>query len=272
MASSEKVQYSVFPIVGTVNERGLILHVRERYFTASVALTKGTTLTNFMSGTDVEKSDAIDAGFGAYTYCEQLPKKDNMLRFIFLKAKTTAEQLQVVKPKFTINEVTDWPDWLLSLYMLDATVSLQTETNTTTTTTVTGQRFLDRYILIRGGNFNTVHEIEEFFSPTPITSLVATEPRPDTVFYNYFGVSNSLNCIHADVTIPEPYISAARVENFGTKNARDVAWQDGSIFPATNQIAWVPHYRKLIVTERDGGFYYRRHRVLPPRLSRAIQI
>jgi len=272
MASSEKVQYAIFPIVGTFNERGLILHVRENYFTASTVLTQGTTLTDFMSAEGAEKGDAITAGFGAYIYREQLPKEGNTLRFVFLKPKTPAEQLQLVKPKFTINEVTDWPDWLLSLYMLDAIVELQSEVNSTTTTDVTGHRFLDRYILFRGGNFNTIHEVEEFFSPTPIASLFATEPRPDTVFYNYFGVKNSLDCIHAEITIPEPYLSAELVENFGTKNAREVVWQEGSTFPPTNHVAWVPHYRKLIVTERDGGFYYRRHRVLPPRLSRPIQI
>ena len=45
-------------------------------------------------------------------------------------------------------------------------------------------------------------------------------------------------------------------------NAREVVWSQGSIFPATNQISWIKHYRKLIVTERDGGFYYRRHQVV----------
>ena len=40
----------------------------------------------------------------------------------------------------------------------------------------------------------------------------------------------------------------------------------------TNQISWIKHYRKLIVTERDGGFYYRRHQVIPPRISRPIEI
>jgi len=276
MASSEKVFYSIFPIVETVNDRGLILYVRESFFAASTVLVQGTTLANFMTTEDVPKGDAITQGFGAYVYREQLPKEGNNLRFIFLKSKTAAEQIQVVKPKFNINQVTDWPDWLLSLYMLDATVTLQSEAGSNssgvTSNTITGQRFLDRYILFRGGNFNTVHEIEEFFSPTPVTSFVATEPRPDVITYNYFGASNSIQSVHKQVTIPEPYVAATRVEDFGTENAREVAWEQGSIYPPTNHVGWIPHYRILQVTERDGGFYYRRHRVIPPRINRAVQV
>jgi hypothetical protein len=277
MASSEKVHYSIFPIAGSINERGIILHVRESRFTASTTLVAGTTLANFMSAEAVDKGDAIEQGFGSYIYCEQLPKEGNNLRFVFLKSKTPAEQLQVVKPSFTINETTYWPDWLLSLYALEAEIALQSESGVlgiggNTSNAVTGKRILDRYILFKGGEFNTIHEIDEFFSPDPITSLSATEPRPMPVFYNYYGVRNSLNCIHAGVTVPEPYITATLVENFGTPNAQKVTWEQGSVFPPTNQVAWIPHYRKLIVTERDGGFYYRRHKVLPPRLNRAIQI
>lgn len=276
MASSEKVHYSVFPIVGTINERGVILHVEEKHFRSTTNLVAGTALSDFMSTEDVPKGDAITAGFGSYIYREQLEKQNNRLRFVFLQPKTTATSLIAVKPTATISEPTYWPDWLLSLYALNATIETQVETGTiatnTTSNSTTSQRILDRYILIKGGEFHTVHEVDEFFSPTPITSLTATEPRPDEVFYNYYGVRNSFNCIHDLVTIPEPYTSATRVENFGTPNARDVIWEAGSVFPPTNHIAWIPHYRKLVVTERDGGFYYRRHKVLPPRLSRAIEV
>lgn len=274
MASSEKVNYSIVPVAGTVNDRALILYVRESYFKATTTLVRGTTLTNFMSTEGIPKGDAItEGGFGNYIYQEQLDKSGNQLRFLFLKNKTPAERLEVVKPAFTINQVTDWPDWLLSLYMLDATVELQSETNTSfLTNNVTGQRYFDRYILIRGGNYNTKHVVEEFFSPDPISTLVATEPRPDLVFYNYFGVNNQLNCIHDTITIPEPYLSADLVEDFGTPNTQEVDWPQGSIFPATNHTAWITHYRILQVTERDGGYYYRRHQVLPPRIPRAIQI
>ena len=276
MASSEKVFYSIFPIEGTINERGVILHVRESFFAASTVLTAGTTLENFMLAENPPKGDAITMGYGSYVYQEQLPKEGNNLRFVFLKNKTTAESLVPVKPSVIISETTYWPDWLLSLYALDAVIETQVEKGTVSTSStknvITSRRILDRYILINGGEFHTVHEVDEFFSPNPITSLSATEPRPDKVFYNFYGVRNSFDCIHDLVTIPEPYVSAVRIEDFGTPNAREVQWENGSVFPPTNHVAWIPHYRKLIVTERDGGFYYRRHKVFPPRLSRPIEI
>lgn len=275
MSTSSRVHYTIFPIVGTVNERGVILYVEDVHFKSSTVLTSGTTLANFMTAEAVPKGDAITQGFGTYLYREQLPKEGNKLRFIFLAPKTAAQQVQVVKPAFKINQVTDWPDWLFSLYMLDAVVDLEQQAGTIaanpSSVAVTGQRFLDRYILFRGGNFNTVHEIEEFFSPSPVASFSAEEPRADLVFYNYFGANNQLNCVHPDVTIPEPYISATQVEKFGTENAQKVDWEQGSFFPATNHTGWIPHYRILTVREQDGGFYYRRHKVLPPRISRALQ-
>lgn len=280
MAATGKIHYTLFPIVGTVNERGLVLHVEEEHFTSSTNLVAGTTLENFMSAEDVPKGDALTDGYGSYIYREQIEKQGTRLRFVFLAPKTPTQKLQAVKPAFTINEVTFWPDWLTTLYMLEATVSLQNETGTLTfsgtsgptSNAVTGTRFLDRYILFKGGEFNTIHQVEEFFSPTPITTLLATEPRAQPVFYNYMGVRNSFDVIHAGVTIPEPYVSATPVENFGTKNHREVVWEQGSVFPPTNHTSWIRHRRKLIVTERDGGFYYRSHTVIPPRLNQAIQV
>lgn len=275
MASSEKVFYSTFPIEGTVNERGIILYVRESFFTGTTTLVAGTTLENFMSTENPPKGDAITQGYRAYVYQEQLTKEGNNLRFLFLKNKTETEALQVVKPAATINEITYWPDWLVSLYALDAIVDVQQEYSDdgeTLTKNVRARRVLDRYALINGGEFNCKHIVEEFFSNNPITSLYATEPRADNVFYSFLGTRESFTCIHDTVTIPELFISADRIPDFGTPNARNVLWEQGSIFPATNHIAWIPHYRKLIVTERDGGFYYRRHQVFPPRLPRAIEI
>ena len=57
--------YSVFPIEGTVNDRGLILHVRESFFTASTTLVAGTTLENFMSSENPPKGVTITQAMGA---------------------------------------------------------------------------------------------------------------------------------------------------------------------------------------------------------------
>lgn len=277
MASSEKVHYSVVPIVGTVNDRGIILYVRESFMTEAVTLVAGTTLTDFMSAQDIPKGDAIEMGYGSYVYREQIGKEGNNFRFVFLKEKTEEEEITPVKEPSTITEITWWPNWLVSLYALRATVRLQSEEGVlgvggNTSNTVTGTRYFDRYILIPGGEFNTQHVVEEFFSYRPIPGLVATEPRPTTVQYSTLGMQNSINCIHEEVKIPEVILAASRIEDFGTPNAREVRWELGSIYPATNMTGWTPHYRKLQVTERDGGFHYRRHYVLPPNPFKPLEI
>lgn len=276
-AANEKGKYELVPVEGTVNDRALVLWVPERYFNESTALVENTTLEDFMVSEAIPKGDAITNGFGSYVYREQLPKVGGSLRFIFLKAKTEAESLQAVRAPKTINEVTWWPNWLMSLYAVSASVPLQSEAGSSAssgaiTNAVTGTRYFDRYILINGGEFNTQHIVEEFFSYQAIKGLVATEPRPTTINYSTLGMQNSIDCIHEEVQIPEIFVDATRVENFGTPNARDVRWERGSIFPATNMTGWIPHFRKLIVTERDGGFYYRRHLVIPPNPFKPIEI
>ena len=275
-ATSEQVRWEIFPVQDTLNERGVILWVDEKYFDETTTLVQYTTLSDFMSDKDIPKGDAITRGFGSYIYTEQLPKTNGCLRFIFLKAKTEQQKWEVVKPVYPINEVTWWPNWLLSLYALKATIALQSEVGnlgaSVSANDVTGVRYLDRYILIPGGNFNTQHYVETYFSPTPLVGMVATEPRPTTIVYSALGLSNSIDCLHDEVKIPEIYVSAERVEDFGTPNAREVRWEMGSIFPATNMTGWVPHHRKLDVFERDGGFYYRRHLVIPPNPFKPLEI
>ena len=277
MASSEKVHYSVVPIAGTVNDRGIILYVRESFMTAAITLTAGTTLTDFMSAQDIPKGDAIDMGYGTYIYKEQIGKEGNNLRFVFLKAKTEEEEITPVREPSRIIELPWRPNRLFSLYALRASVQLQSEAGFlglagNTNNTVTGTRYFDRYILVPGGDFNTQHSVEEFFSYRPIPGFVATEPRPTTVQYSTLGMQNSINCVHEEVKIPEVILAASRIEDFGTPNAREVSWELGSIYPATNMTGWTPHYRKLQVTERDGGFYYRRHYVIPPNPFKPLEI
>lgn len=276
-AVSEKSRYELFPIEGTINERGLILYVDEVHFVESTNLVQFTKLSDFMSAEDIPKGDAITNGFGDYVYTEQLPKAANCLRFVFLKAKTEAQQLQLVKPAFPINDTIYWPNWLLSLYALKAIIATQSETGSAgsvgaTTNNVTSTRYLDRYILVPGGDFNTQLIVENFFSHVPIPGMVATEPRPTTVTYSAFGLNNSISCIHEEVKVPEIYLSAERVEDFGTPNAREVKWELGSIFPATNMTGWSPHYRRLQVFERDGGYYYRRELAIPPNPFKPLEI
>ena len=273
-APAEKGKYEVEPIDGTVNDRKVVLHVPERYFKASTNLISGTTLEDFMSSEDVPKGDAITNGFGSYIYREQLPKTGGNLRFLFLKDKTDAEKLEVVKPAFPIWKPVEWPNVLQSLYAIKAKVK-EAERGTTGSTATTNirsaERFYDRYRLIRGGTFNTEVQVEEFFSPTPVTEFFATEPHPEPVYYNFLGMQNTIEALHEEINIPELEVEISRVEGFGTANAQEI-WNLGAKFPATIMTTWEGHYRFLNVTELDGGFYYRREFVLPPPLPPFIEI
>lgn len=272
----EKLHYEIFPVTGTVNERGIILWVRETYFKESTSTPRGTTLADFMSAEEIPKGDSIDQGFGSYIYTEALPKSGSCLRFIFLKNKSEEEILTPLREPYELSEVIYWPDWLRSLYAVSAEVSLESQKETVAGTpsnvAVTGERYFDRYILIKGGQFNTITQIEEYFSPTPLTSFDATEPRPTPIYYNYLGMRNQLDCLHDDVTIPELSVSLERVDSFGMVNSETVRWELGSFFPKTNMTGWETHIRSVDTLERDGGFFYKVKTVLPPPTYKPIEI
>lgn len=275
-ATSERVRYEIVPVEGTVNERNLVLWVRDKFFNAATTLVVDTTLSNFMTSENIPKGDAITEGFGSYLYKEQLPKVEGCLRFLFVKSKTEREALTEVRPHQELNEIVSWPDWLVSLYALEALVSIQSETGTSgasaTTNLIKARRYFDRYVLVKGGEFNTKTIVRHYFSPTQIRGLQATEPRPMPIFYSSMGMSNSLNCIHEEVRIPELDEILRRVPNWGMVSSREVTWNQGSVFPATNMTAWVPHIRKLITTPRDGGIYYQAVTVIPPNPFQALEI
>lgn len=284
----EKLHYEIFPITGTVDERGVILWVRETFFTATTSTPRGTTLANFMSTENIPKGDAITCGYGSFVYTEQLPKSGSCLRFIFLKDKTEAEILTPLRDPYEITENILWPDWLRSLYAVKGEVSTEnrrgaesqigsiagtgSNVQVTSASSSTEEAFFDRYILIKGGNFNTITEIAEYFSPTPFPDFGATEPRPTPIYYNHKGMRNELNALHGEVTIPELMVSFERVEEFGMLNSAPVRWELGSIFPKTNMTGWESHIRSADILERDGGFYARVKTVHPPPTYKALEI
>lgn len=272
----EKLHYEIFPISGTVDERGVILWVRETYFKSSTSTPRGTTLTDFMSAEDIPKGDAIDCGYGSYIYTEALPKSGSCLRFVFLAPKTPAEALVPVRTPYEVTEPIFWPDWLRSLYAVKGEVSLEHQKGSIAASpsdvNVSGERYFDRYILIKGGNFNTITEIAEYFSPVPFTTFSATEPRPTPIYYNYLGMRNQLDCLHNDVTVPELSVSLERIDAFGMVNSETVRWELGSFFPKTNMTGWQSHIRSADILERDGGFYAKIKTVFPPPTYKPIEI
>jgi len=275
MASSSRNHYTVFPIEGTINDRGLILSVEDHHFSASTTLVEGTTLSNFMVTEAVPKSDAITAGFGSYVYKSQLPKEGNRLRFLFLKAKTEDQQLETVKEPYTIYEELFWPDWLMGIYGVKTSEIVQKETGFDGANPVTKNvqvfRYYDRYRLIKGGSFNTEVQVSQYFSQSPLSSFIATEPRPMPVFYNVYGMSNRLDCLHRDLFFGEVAVEYAKLANFGSIDSIE-EWSLGRKFPQTNMIGWEPHHRRVQVTPRDGGYFYDVHWVIPPAVNPEILV
>ncbi len=274
-AANEKGKYELVPIEGTVNDRALVLWVPERYFTATTTLVENTTLTNFMSSEAVPKGDAITNGFGAYVYREQLSKVGGSLRFVFLENKTEAQQVETVREPRSISMPIDWPDWLVTLYGVKVKEPIQREENnsglTPSINDVSSVRNYDRYALIKGGTYNSTVIVSEYFSHTPIESLVATEPRPMPVFYNYFGMQNRFDCLHDEIRTPEIGVELQLIPGFGTKTISE-RWALGSVFPRTNMVGWAPHDRNVNAVFRDGGIYYTVQHVIPPDYEKRLLI
>lgn len=201
MASSENVFYTVFPIEGTVNNRGIILHVRERYFDSSVVLTQGTTLSNFMSDKDIEKGTAISQGFGNYTYSKQLDKEENMLRFVFLP------------PGLTPTLFNSYPNLEPSMYWPKVLTEMRAYRRAQDDTYTIRCKYKDAY----QGPTRTL--VEEFYSPVPFdipayTPMLERGLVDEVGFAYYIGMSGpywmsvgSLNldsCLHPAINIIVP--------------------------------------------------------------------
>lgn len=277
-AANEKAKYEIVPIEGTVNDRALVLWVPERYFTATTSLVIDTTLSSFMTTEGVPKGDAITQGFGSYIYREQLPKAGGSLRFVFLQAKSEEQQLEVVKPVKEATEPIDWPDWLVSLYAVKIKETIEEQTGPPTTGSTPAitalklnDRYYDRYVLIKGGRYNSFVTYSEYFSPTLIQSFVATEPRPMPVFYNLYGMANRFDCLHDTITVPHIGLIQSVVPGFGTEVVNE-SWELASIFPRTNHLGWIPHTRAVNCVSRDGGYYYTVQHVTPPAYEKKILV
>lgn len=172
MASSEKVFYSIFPVEDTVNERGVILNVRENYFTGSTELVAGTTLSDFMAAEGVENGTALTDGFGAYTYQKQLGKQGNMLQFLFLATKTRESAQTPFRSYYETEPSMFWPRVWLSSKNYRSVDSDRINIRS---------QYRDAY------QGPTRVLIEEFYSPTPF-EIPLYEPMADGAVNEEIGV------------------------------------------------------------------------------------
>lgn len=277
MASSEKVFYSVFPIEDLVNERGVILHVRENYFTGSTTLTAGTTLTDFMATEGVEKGTALTDGFGSYTYHRQLEKQGNMLRFLFLATKTLEQVQTPYRTYFDLEPSIFWPKVLLSIQSYKRLES-------SSDAYVSRPRYKEAY------QGPTRVRIEEFYSPTPF-EIPVYEPMTDRGLNDEIGVNVSapiipgvssggnywysvgtLNlepCLHSAISIGV-VLDPPIVVNIGFNS--NIYYSFAYLFDgATNFVDWPD---EVVIDDRQrevlGGFVRRRVTALSPAITLVI--
>lgn len=261
MASSEKVFYSLFPIEDTINERGVILHVRENYFTGETVLVENTTLEDFMSSENVEKGTALTDLFGSYTYRKQLDKQGNHLRFLFLAPKTREAAQTPFKTYYETEPSMFWPKVLLSIKAYK-----RSESNVY----YAKPRYKEAY------QGPTRVRTEEFYSPTPF-EIPLYEPMLERGLNEEIGLEYTLGgssywlsvgslvldpCLHDTISLTvllEPTLTIDSITYVSASVEDD----------ATNYIDWPA---ELVIDDRQkeilGGFIRRRVTALRPMIVR----
>lgn len=256
MASSENVFYEVFPIEGTVNNRGIILYVREKYFDNNVALNKDTLLSNFMSDKDIEKGTAITQGFGNYVYSKQLDKEGNMLRFLFLPVISQQQSQIPFNSYYNLEPSMFWPKVLLS---------------TKAYRRATDSSYIVRFKYKEAYQGPTRVLVEEFYSPNPFEIPIYT-PMVERGLNEEIGVSyyNGLagpywlsvgtlsldSCLHSEISLTVPLEPPVNLVVGGVTIIISTASVSD---PATNYTDWPD---SLVIDDRQqevfGGWIRKR--------------
>lgn len=261
MASSEKVYYSLLPIEDTINERGLVLFVRENYFDANVDLVEGTELADFMSEKEIEKSSALDS-FGGYQYRKQLDKQGNMLRFLFLAPKSREVIQTPFKTYYETEPSMFWPKVLLSI---------RTSKRLSEGTYICRPRYKEAY------QGPTRVRVEEFYSPTPF-EIPLYEPMMErglreeigidvSGFWYSVGVLELDSCLHYLIDLSVVLDPPIELSYGGSSS---VIYSFASVYePATNYTDWPD---ELVIDDRQreviGGFIRRKVTALRPMIIR----
>jgi len=248
-------------------ERVVALYVPEHLFESSTETLPGTTLSTFL--TQFKTNGVInERGFGDYVFTDTAEAPATYLGFYFAKPLVITPGVPLVPFKSSlIREPFLWRPWLVSLYGWVSTKYAQQII--TSGGPLYKPRFYDRPDVIPGGQYESEILVEEFVSPTPFTSedLNSESQIPTTVFYNYLGVQNSIDCLHDDVFVPEDADDSGYVHpSFGMKGSRPhkIGGRPGRIFPATGMTGWEDHVFSCRPQFVDGVYYLVRKTVRVP--------
>lgn len=264
LESRESTSFDLLP-TNHVGTRVVRLKVRQEFLRADVTPAEGQTVAEFLASVQVATSDVLSAGYGSYVLTEPGPAGDGYLSFHFAPANTTLVQRKLTPwSDKTIWQDHPWPDVLRWLYAVTGTAVELTEAgrnvtgSTTTRTSNTREKVLnlDRYELVRGGMIPTQVRVRRYLTSGLITGLVAEKPQPMPVRYNFLGMSNSIDALHDDITVPESLVDARPIDQFGTDNGVDAFAEGRSFFPRTNFLSWQNHIYRIEQSDRPvNGLY-----------------
>lgn len=286
--AQESTHYDLLP-TADVGEDVVRLWVLDKALARDTSGTRviGTTLNDFMPLNI--KSDA-KLRYGTYQLTGPGGRSDDGYRaFLFAKPKTEADLVEPYKTEYDTIEY-DWEPVLRVLYALKGR-HVDERANTAGTYSLDEIKwkefYVDRMELIPGlRRYPTKVKKEYWLSPTPFTNLNPRKAVTTVVHYNYKGMSQSIDCLHDDVFIPEPFTEdhvttdyvtlpeyitrIERVDGFGTPNAQQIPWGNGMLFPRTNMLGWQVHCPVDRAPFQDGVYMRERWTVTPPPLPRAV--
>jgi len=253
-----------------VGSRVVRLWVRQEHLRAGVSITEGQTVQAFMAAINVTPSDVLTAGYGSYVLTEPGPSREGGYLSFHFTAPSTSLKLKDLRP-WSEKTIWDsdfvWPDVLRYLFAVEGkAVDLTREQDLVADIRETKFLQVDRYELVQGGRIPTQVKIKRYLTSGPITGLVAERPMPQPVTYSWKGLSNSLNCLHDDITVPELLLQSRIIDRFGTPNAPDVAQLGEQFFPRTNFLTWRSHVYRIEQSDRPRDGYYETviYEALPP--------
>jgi hypothetical protein len=233
---------------------------------AQMPVEESTTYAQFGAG-DRSRADE----FGSYIFTVKSKPGAGLLTFHFAKPKTEEEKRTPFKSAIERMGNHRWPDILLAL---GVTVDYSFPRSATiisgdTQGIVTAPRYRIAEALIPEMNEGTRFLVQQFQAPTMFTIPRYRTPSATAIrLVLPDGASYSHNeCLHEEIEL-DP-LPTAQTTLLSESGAPAGGIMGGQRFPASNFTRWRPYWFSDEQVLRDGVWYRRRVRVIPPRPSEA---
>lgn len=231
------------------------------------ALVAGTTTLKEFDLATAPSSEGI--GDYIYTYATG-PDDGGRLAFHFAKPKTDAEKRTPWRSQIERMGNHRWPDILVALavttdYSFPRSASI-IDSATNVQGIVTAPRYRIAEALIPEMNEGTRFLVQEFLSPTVFTIPRYRLPCATSVSLTLpdgTGYSHG-ECLHDTIELDPLPTAQSTLLSGSAGNAGGI--MGGQRFPASNFKTWRPYWFSDEQQLRDGVWYRRRVRVIPPRV------